>query len=152
MNALPPSGEALQISQEEGYVLARLNRPAVRNAIDETMVDEFHHLCTHLERDPAILVITGCQAGGKGVFASGADIRQLRDRRTDEALRGVNSTLFHRIKKLPLPVIAAIDGYALGGASSWLLPPTSESRPTAQSLGSRRRGWGSSPERGHSGD
>lgn len=115
MNALPPSGEALQISQEEGYVLARLNRPAVRNAIDETMVDEFHHLCTHLERDPAILVITGCQAGGKGVFASGADIRQLRDRRTDEALRGVNSTLFHRIKKLPLPVIAAIDGYALGG-------------------------------------
>ncbi|MCF4007669.1 enoyl-CoA hydratase/isomerase family protein [Corynebacterium uropygiale] len=115
MTALPPSGEALRISQEEGYVLARLHRPEVRNAIDETMVREFHQLCEYLEREPAILVITGCTVNGKGIFASGADIRQLRERRTADALRGVNSTLFHRIKRLPMPVIAAIDGYALGG-------------------------------------
>lgn len=51
---------ALQVNVEDGFVIARMNRPEVRNAIDETMVEEFHTLCGILERDPQILVITGC--------------------------------------------------------------------------------------------
>ena len=90
-----------------------LNRPEVRNAINQAMVDEFHEICARLEARPRILIISG----GDGVFASGADIGQLRERRRDDALKGINSGLFVRMAKLPLPVIAAIDGWALGGGA-----------------------------------
>lgn len=113
---------AIEIStrgENDEIVVAKLNRPTVRNAIDEQMVTEFHELCAQLESDPRILIITGCTVdtpkGPRGIFASGADIAQLRERRREDALRGINSGIFHRIASLPSPVIAAVDGYALGG-------------------------------------
>lgn len=106
---------ALTVTEHEDRVIVELTRPEVRNAIDETMVAELHAICAHLESYPKILIITGCEADGKGIFASGADIGQLRERRREDALRGINNTIFNRIAQLPLPVIAAIDGYALGG-------------------------------------
>ena len=113
---------AIEIStrgENDAIVVAKLNRPEVRNAIDEQMVTEFHELCAQLESEPRILIITGCTVetpkGPRGIFASGADIAQLRERRREDALRGINSGIFHRIAALPAPVIAAVDGYALGG-------------------------------------
>jgi len=94
-------------------VHVQLNRPSRRNAIDQTMIDELHLVCADLEREPRILILSGTN----GVFASGADIAQLRDRRAADALNGINSTLFGRIARLPMPVIAAIDGWALGGGA-----------------------------------
>lgn len=107
----------LEITETDDRLVARLNRPDVRNAIDQTMVDELHAVCAHLEREPKVLILIGTESGGKGIFASGADIAQLRERRRDEALQGVNSTIFNRIAKLPMPVIAALDGFALGGGA-----------------------------------
>src|SRR5690625_7708141 len=105
-------------------IVAAMNRPEVLNAIDQTMVDEFHTVCQWLERNPCTLSITGTTtphpkdpSRERGIFASGADIAQLRERRRADALRGVNSQLFSRIKHLPMPVIAAIDGFALGGGA-----------------------------------
>lgn len=103
----------LLVEEREDRVVVLLNRPEVRNAIDQQMVDELHMVCAALERNPKVLII----AGVDGVFASGADIAQLRERRRDDALQGINSTLFVRIAKLPLPVIAALDGYCLGGGA-----------------------------------
>jgi enoyl-CoA hydratase len=91
----------------------RLNRPEVRNAIDQRMVDELHEVCAVLEKSPRIMILSGTA----GVFASGADIAQLRERRREDALQGINSGLFVRIARLPMPVIAALDGYALGGGA-----------------------------------
>lgn len=108
---------ALTVEESEDRLLVRMNRPQVRNAIDTTMVAELHEVCAYLESTPKILILTGCQVEGRGIFASGADIAQLRERRRDDALRGVNSQIFDRIHKLPMPVIAAIDGYALGGGA-----------------------------------
>jgi enoyl-CoA hydratase len=105
--------EALAVEDGPDRLLVRLNRPSVRNAIDRRMVEELHAVCAGLERDPRILILTGSD----GVFASGADIKELRERRRDDALAGINSALFTRIARLPLPVIAALDGYALGGGA-----------------------------------
>lgn len=105
--------DAIGIDRRDDRVVATLTRPAVRNAIDQGMIDELHALCAELEAAPRPLVLTG--AGG--VFASGADIAQLRDRRAADARAGINTTAFRRVRELPMPVIAAIDGYALGGGA-----------------------------------
>ncbi|MBF0808655.1 enoyl-CoA hydratase/isomerase family protein [Rothia nasimurium] len=107
----------LAVEEGEDRLVVRMNRPDVRNAIDATMVSELHGVCAYLEVTPKILILTGCEVDGRGIFASGADIAQLRERRREDALDGVNSQIFDRIHKLPMPVIAAIDGYALGGGA-----------------------------------
>lgn len=105
--------EPLLIERRDDRVVATLNRPRVRNAIDQDLVDRLHALCADLEASPRILII----AGAGGVFASGADIRQMLQRRAPEARAGINTRVFMRIRELPMPVIAAIDGYALGGGA-----------------------------------
>ena len=103
----------LRISEHESYLVAVLDRPAARNAIDLALVEELHELCSRLERKPQVLVVTGTD----GVFASGADIRELKDRGPDDALNGINSRVFERVSNLPLPTIAAVDGAAFGGGA-----------------------------------
>lgn len=93
----------------------RLHRPEARNAIDRAMVDELHEVCDELEREPRILLI----GGSDGAFAGGADIAELRDRTPADALEGINSRLFDRIAHLPMPVIAVVDGWALGGGAEF---------------------------------
>lgn len=104
---------AVRLDERDDRIVATLDRPATRNAIDQQTVDELHALCARLEVEKKILVLTG--AGG--VFASGADIAQLRERTADDARRGINSAVFRRIRDLPMPVIAAVAGYALGGGA-----------------------------------
>lgn len=105
--------QTLKIDDGGDRLSVQLHRPDVRNAIDQQMVDELHEVCADLERTPRILILSGTG----GVFASGADIAQLKERRRQDALAGINSTLFSRIASLPMPVIAALDGYALGGGA-----------------------------------
>ena len=94
-------------------VVLRLNRPGVRNAIDGATVEALHAACHELEQSPQVALIIGA----RGTFAAGADLAQLRERRRDDALRGINSGVIDRIARLPMPVIALIDGYALGGGA-----------------------------------
>lgn len=105
--------ERLRVEHQGDRVVATLHRSEVRNAIDQQLVDELHLLCAELEAVPRVLILTGAD----GVFASGADIAQLRERRAADARAGINTTVFRRIRELPMPVIAAIDGYALGGGA-----------------------------------
>ncbi|WP_408899925.1 enoyl-CoA hydratase/isomerase family protein (plasmid) [Nocardioides sp. R1-1] len=103
----------LLIEEAEDRVVLRLNRPEAKNAIDQEVVDLLHAACAELERSPRVALI----AGSDGVFAAGADIGQLRERRRDDALRGINSGIFDRIRQLPMPTIGLVDGYALGGGA-----------------------------------
>ncbi|MEV6158576.1 enoyl-CoA hydratase/isomerase family protein [Nonomuraea sp. NPDC052129] len=100
---------------EEGAdrVVWRLNRPEVRNAIDRELVAALHQACAAVEEEPRVVLLTG-----EGpAFAAGADIAQLRERNREDALRGINSKIFDRIHRLPMPTVALIDGYALGGGA-----------------------------------
>ncbi|WGW11165.1 enoyl-CoA hydratase/isomerase family protein [Saxibacter everestensis] len=103
----------LIMRETDNGIHIRLNRPEVRNAIDSEMAEELHRVCVLLESDPRVLTI----AGSAGIFAAGADIGQLRERRRADALRGINARLFVRIQQLPMPTIAVIDGHALGGGA-----------------------------------
>ncbi|MCJ0977525.1 enoyl-CoA hydratase/isomerase family protein [Rhodococcus sp. ARC_M12] len=103
----------LVVEELTDRVVVTLYREKQRNAIDSEMIGELHEVCGLVEQDPRIVILTG--AGEH--FAGGADINQLRARTRDDALRGINRNLFDRIAALPLPTIAAVRGYALGGGA-----------------------------------
>ena len=110
----PPRFHSIELAAAEGIAVVTLNRPEARNAINLEVVDELHAALEALGRDETtrVLILTGA---GKVAFASGADIRELRERRAADALRGINSSLFLAVERFPLPTIAAVNGYALGG-------------------------------------
>lgn len=110
-SAVPPS--CLLVEEGEDRVVWRLNRPEVRNAIDRELVAALHEACAAVEDDPKVVLLIG----EGGTFAAGADIAQLRERGRDDALRGINSKIFERVHRLPMPVIGLLDGYALGGGA-----------------------------------
>lgn len=105
--------EVLLLEDRGTHLLATLNRPEKKNAIDQLTIDALHALCERLEETPQTLVLQG--AGGS--FAAGADIAQLRERRAEEGRAGINTRAFMRVHALPMPVIAVLDGYALGGGA-----------------------------------
>lgn len=105
---------SLRIEERDDRVIVTLNRPEKRNAIDAATVAALHDLCASLEARPKLLLLTG---GTEGVFAGGADIGQLRDRGRMEALAGINVGIFERLRRLPMPTLAAVDGPALGGGA-----------------------------------
>lgn len=104
---------ALRLQESDDRVVVHLARPALRNAIDAQMVEELHAVCANLEREPRVLLVVG----DGGNFAAGADIAQLRERGRVDALRGINSRLFDRVARLPMPTVALLDGFVLGGGA-----------------------------------
>jgi enoyl-CoA hydratase len=105
--------ETLLVEERADRVVVTLHRPQARNAISGLMITELHAVCDLLERDPRLLLLTG----HGGVFAGGADIAELLRRGRDEALQGINRRLFDRVHRLPMPTLAAVDGWALGGGA-----------------------------------
>jgi enoyl-CoA hydratase len=132
------AGSPLRVERAPDRIVATLDRPATRNAIDQQLVDELHALCAELEAEPRVLILTG--AGG--VFASGADIAQLRERRAEDARKGINTMVFRRIRTLPMPVIAAIDGWALGGGAELAYAADIRIATPAAKLGNPETGLG----------
>ena len=128
----------LRIEEHDDRVVATLDRPEKRNAIDQATIDALHELCAMLEASPRTLILTG----SAGVFAAGADIAQLRERTADDARKGINAMAFIRVHELPMPVIAAIDGYALGGGAELAYAADIRIATTSLRIGNPETGLG----------
>jgi enoyl-CoA hydratase len=113
MNELPKTNHwKLEIS--ERILVAVNNRPETRNAMDEETWDELACFVEYAKKsgDVYALVITG----GETLFASGADIKSMSQRGALQVLESGAQETLCRIEQLTKPVIAAVGGYALGGA------------------------------------
>lgn len=101
-------------SVSEGIGHLQLNRPEVRNAINREVCEVMGRtLDEWAERDDVrVVVLSG--AGGKA-FAAGADIAELKERTHKQSFLAWTQKLLQKVEDFPRPVIAAIDGYALGG-------------------------------------
>lgn len=106
--------KTILLEVSERIATLTVNRPEVRNALGKETVEEIHAALRELAArdDVHVLILTG--AGDKA-FVSGADIREIRQRGKREALEAINQELFTAVDNFPWPVIAAVNGYALGG-------------------------------------
>jgi enoyl-CoA hydratase len=104
----------IRLEVSESIATLTIDRPAVKNALNLETVNECRHALDELEQnaDVGVLIITGA---GESSFVSGADINDIRARAREDGLAAINSSLFAKIERFPRPVIAAINGYALGG-------------------------------------
>jgi enoyl-CoA hydratase len=104
----------LQIEQDGAVATLTLNRPDKLNALSAALIRElteaFHGLSS---RPPRVVIVTGA---GKA-FCAGADIEEMRGMSTIEAKRysAAGHALGAFIEEQPYPVIAAVNGFALGG-------------------------------------
>ena len=97
----------------EAVVLVRINRPEARNALNLEVRKLLSRYLTELSEDSTTraVVITG----NEKAFAAGADIKEMADLGTIEALQRGIHRLWQSIGSCRKPVIAAVSGYALGG-------------------------------------
>lgn len=102
----------------DGFVATlTIDRPKALNALGSAVLDELNQAIDAVDLDAVrCLVITG---GGEKAFVAGADIAEMKDMTKAEATAygKKGNDLFRKIEKLPIPVIAAINGFALGGGN-----------------------------------
>ena len=128
--------ETLQLAIDERVATVTLNRPKVLNALNSIMVRELGEAFATLAADDVVRVVLLCGAGGKS-FAAGADISELAhaDAATGRQMAESTQRVFRRIETMGKPVIACIDGFALGGGCELAMACTIRLASEAARLG-----------------
>ena len=105
--------ETLQFAREESFAVITLNRPPA-NAISEQLVTDLNAALTSVEDDEGVraVIITG--AGDK-IFCAGADLGSAFSGGDVATFIRFGNSVMRKIERFPKPVIAAINGHALGG-------------------------------------
>src|SRR5262245_28713278 len=108
--------EHVLVDREDAVLLITINRPKVLNALNAATLDELERAFDEARADPRVRAIILTGAGEKS-FVAGADINELAVQTPvggrEHARRG--QQLFDRVERLGKPVVAAINGFALGG-------------------------------------
>ncbi|WP_371372656.1 short-chain-enoyl-CoA hydratase [Sporomusa aerivorans] len=106
----------LLFKDDAGIGVLTLHRPQALNALNYDLLKELDEVLAHIAQDAAIKVVIITGSGDKA-FAAGADIAEMQPL---SALGGrswgrFGQAVFNKIENLPQPVIAAVNGFALGG-------------------------------------
>ena len=104
----------LKVERNEGITVMKISAPKSLNALNSTILKEIDDFIGSLDATTRVLIVTG---DGEKSFVAGADISEMAH--LDE-LQGfefgrLGAQVFRRIETLPIPVIAAVNGFALGG-------------------------------------
>lgn len=113
-----------------------INRPDALNALNSTVFAELYELLDRIAQDGEIRVVV-LKGAGEKAFVAGADIREMAGMsRTQAEARSWNGMrLYDRMRRLPQPLIASIQGYALGGGMLIALACDIRIASTAASFG-----------------
>ena len=109
------------IEKKDGIGKITINRPEVLNALNMETINEITKCIKELEKDKEIKVVI---LTGKGkAFIAGADISQMKNMTTIESKKfaEIGHNMLFTIENSPLPFIAAVNGYALGGGCETLM-------------------------------
>ncbi len=108
--------DTLLTEVKDRVLILRLNRPDAMNALNARMFEELHDFFSSDYKDfqAGCVIITGM---GEKAFAAGADIKELHGLRPVQAeqLSTKGQRVFKSIEEFHIPVIAAVNGFALGG-------------------------------------
>lgn len=107
----------VRLDQNGKWGLLTIQRPEVLNALNQETLNELEQALDEVESsaDLRVLIVTG---SGEKAFVAGADIKELRQLPSSseaERLATQGQQLFSRLEELSLPVIMAVNGFALGG-------------------------------------
>jgi len=108
--------EAAVGDRVEGVAVVSISRPDERNALNAKVREDLADVLDAAEADTStrVVVLTGDDAGG--AFVSGADVTELRERDSlEQRAASERPRIYERVADLSLPVIARINGHALGG-------------------------------------
>ncbi len=105
--------ETLVLAREESYAIVTLNRPPA-NAISEALIRELNDALSSVRDDDGVraVIITG--AGDK-IFCGGADLGSAFSGGDIEGFIRFGNSVMRKIERFPKPVIAALNGHAMGG-------------------------------------
>lgn len=109
------SFQNIKLVYEGKLALIIIDRPEVRNALDQQTIDELRQALRQIkeEDEAGCVIFTG---SGEKSFAAGADIAALREKQSHDALkRGIMQEFYDEIESFEKPTIAMINGFALGG-------------------------------------
>ncbi|GGW38057.1 enoyl-CoA hydratase/isomerase family protein [Arenibacter certesii] len=109
--------ENILISRKLAIATVTINRPSKLNALNKVTIKELHDALKDLDKDKScrVIILTG---SGEKAFVAGADIAEFANYSTKEGGKLASNghkQLFSYIEKMNTPVIAAVNGYALGG-------------------------------------
>lgn len=105
--------EHLVITQMDGWTRLVLNRPVARNALDTPLLGDLAAALGQLSRDPDCRSVLVQGAGGN--FAAGADIHKIGTKSSAEGAADPRKDHWAAIRAFAKPMVASVDGFALGG-------------------------------------